>query len=207
MNTTSHHTQQQTAPSDERRMPDAVYQWSGKQRPDALDLVIETLAALQDGAALPDHCRAWLRSGLHTFLASGGMKLDEALEVKPGKGQSPLPKRYFSIARNYHIRRAAEYCTATSPWGRSMELADAVKRFASGAWVRTKHNPIPPAFLTPFQWELFMAFRASSGNLPTTARQLDNIVKAETKPPIFISETQEHDEPVSQKRGSTTDEI
>lgn len=203
MNTTSHHTQQQTPPSDERCVLDPVYQWSCKQRPDALDLVIETLAALQDGAALPDHCRAWLRAGLHTFLASGGMKLDEALEVKPGNGQSPLPKRYASIARNYHIRRAAKYCTAGTQWTRSMELDAAVKRFASGVWVRTKHNPTPPAFLTPIQWELFMAFRASSGNLPTTARQLDNIVKAETKPPIFISETQEHDEPVRQQRGST----
>jgi len=178
---------QQGQPVDGRPASGVVY----RQRPDALELVIETLAALQDGSALPNHCRLWLRDGLFTFMTSGGgMKMDEALEVKPGNGQSPLPKRYRFIARNYHLRRAATYCAGETQWARSMELSAAVKRFASGVWARTKHSPAPPTSLSPIQWELFMAFCA--GDIPTSARQLDNIVGAKTKPPVFISGTQEH---------------
>jgi len=172
-------------------------------RPDALELVLEALTALQDCDALPGRCRTWLRDGLRTFLVDG-VEMNAALEVKPGPGQATLPNQYRATVRNYHIRRAAEHCTAASPWSRSMELADAVKRFELGAWARTKHCAAPPAFLTPLQRELFMAFRAANGDIPITARQLDNMIRgSETKPLIFISEVQEHDKPVKQQRGST----
>lgn len=162
-------------------------------RPDALEIVLETLAALQTGAVLPDHCRAWLRDGLHAFLVKG-VEMNKALEVKPGSGQAALPNQYRDAVRNYYIRRAAEHCTAGTPWGRSMELADAVKRFATGTWMRAKHSAKPPASLAPLQRELFMAFRAANGDVPSTARHLDNLVNdSEMKPLVFISETQGHD--------------
>lgn len=171
-------------------------------RPDALELVLETLTILQDGAALPNHCRTWLRDGLRTFLVEG-VEMNSALEVKPGPGQATLPNQYRAAVRNYHLAAAAEHLAAKTPWRRSMDLSAAVKRFASGAWTRMKHSSLPPSDLSPLQRELFMAFHAARGDIPTTARHLGNMIKnSETKPLILISESQEHDEPVKQKRGS-----
>jgi len=155
-------------------------------RPDALDIVLETLEALTESLALPERSRCWLRDGLAGLL--DGEELAVALDIKPGNGQAPVDRQYRLLIRDRYLCAAWKQCNGT-PWQRSMELAAQVKRFACRVWPRVCNQVEPPDRFDDIDNALFWAFRICDGDIPNSAKRLGQIVNGNERSAIRFPQT------------------
>ena len=112
----------------------------------------------------------WLCRGFRAFLVSDGkVPLERCLRL-------PTSKRALRRAHRDHWLRKAWALTndRLSPWRRSEQLAQDIRRFGAGKWSRWSGLDAVPAEATALDEVLFEAFR-SHERVPSTAMQLHNI--------------------------------
>lgn len=84
------------------------------------------LMLLGESERLSPPIREWIEGGITCWLK--GESLDDALGLKPGQGQRKPATRLRVAMRDSELRRAWELVDATSPWKRSVALAERIER-------------------------------------------------------------------------------
>jgi hypothetical protein len=112
---------------------------------------------------------AWVASGLSAWLRAGG-----AVVLPKCLGLPNTATKVRLLLRDEWIREAASYVKADTIWKKACVLADEIRRFEGRLWPCWRNEKLPPARATPAQACLF--FARGHGELPTTARQVRNIL-------------------------------
>src|SRR5690606_37204598 len=112
---------------------------------------------------------AWLAVRAERYLDGEADSLDRAFGVVG---------RADHAVRDAHLVRAAELIDAPRPSTRAKveALRPVLSHFAAAVWPRYRDLDVPPPQWSALRRELFFAFRAAGGGVPTGDRQLREIV-------------------------------
>jgi hypothetical protein len=113
---------------------------------------------------------AWAAAALGAWLRTEG--------VRPLQYFLGLPcsaRRTQRWLRDLWIVEAAKRIDAPTEWQRARKLSEEINHFESRLWSCWRNEKLPPARATPTQACLF--FARQHGELPSTARQIGNILR------------------------------
>lgn len=104
--------------------------------------------------------------------------LEDALSLSsPGPGQRSARTAYQRAQRDHHLRLAfAEIDATLGPCARCERLAGEISRFMAIIWPRWRDRPAPPEDASKLRHHLFMAAKATGGELSLTWRSLYRIM-------------------------------
>jgi hypothetical protein len=136
--------------------------------------ILTHIEQVAEGKLSPE-ALAWLQSGFRAFL-DHGEPLDQALRL------NCVHSRGARYAVNYrkglrHLRQAAALLPpGGTPWSTALLLAREVETFSRYRWPRLRSRGDPPDCLSPLDRELFGAFRALAGKVPSSSTRLFEIL-------------------------------
>ena len=148
----------------------------------ALANLLAADAAARKGEPLPPEVASWFAAAVGRYLA-GEEDIGRALGLAGGQGHRKACTLWRLAARNVHLRQA---CTLLEggPKSQTVQLAAAVRKFASRTWPRWREFAEPPPGSSALQRCLFDAHRLAP--LPESLNALRAICNRTSKDPYSV---------------------
>ncbi|MBL0420233.1 hypothetical protein JI739_07745 [Ramlibacter sp. AW1] len=131
-----------------------------------------TVILAGDDDPIPPEAAAVMARGLRAWARSGrcGISLPRFM------GLPSNPEKARLRLRDDYLREAAAALEIDRPWQRATALHEAARRFMRHEWLCWCDLDAPPAHASVVDHWLFLATKAAGGELPETARRMDQIV-------------------------------